>query len=139
MNKFIFMSFSYSCDMQKARYSYSFSQPYHTSARHPIFLLKLLCFKMKHLLSIYHCPLFFGQFCVLMQMSLRMKIVWIITFVDFFASCFLYLSLLHFNDKIGQNFGNKLKRSKVNVLNFFIFILFYLFFFYSEVLKVTRR
>ena len=64
------MSFSYSCDMLKAQYSYSFSQPYHTSTRHPLFLLKL-CFKMKHLLSIYHCPLFFGQFCVLMQMSLK--------------------------------------------------------------------
>ena len=66
--------------------------------------------------------------------------------MDFFPSCFQYLSLLDFNDKIGQNFGNKLKRSKVLVLNFyflffyFILILFlFIFFFYSEVLKVPRR
>ena len=61
-----------------------------------------------------------------MQMSLRMKIVWIITFVDFFPFCFQYLSLLHFNGKIGQNFGNKLKLSKVGTEFFFFFTLRYL-------------
>ena len=72
-----------------------------------------------------YCPFtivqIFGQFCILMQMSLRLKIVRIITFVDFFTSCFQYLSLLYFNDKIGQNFGNKLKRSKVGTKFFFFF------------------
>ena len=55
------MSFSYFCDTLIdhffSQYSYSSSQPYHTSTRHPLFLLKLY-FTMKQLLSIYHCPHF---------------------------------------------------------------------------------